>query len=345
MGTPLKPKIIQRARDRVEPQRKRSQARGRLCKAGMNSTQVKLANLAMYSHLAAHEPTVALNGCTNRIECFMEAVDDKLTPVLDRSAGHHVKSTEKLSTMQKSWARDGVVWLEEFLPHDLVDRYVNFWYKHAPDRGGWPYPTPYVKHKHIRDVALYPPLMEAMRELIGGEMILHLTLTGFQSTTRSWHQDDFLNNACVNSWYAAVWIALDDVHPHAGPFQFIPGSHRWPLLRQHKVKKQMKPEEVKSPSWPSYSERILEPLFEDKFRNAGLKPTDFVARKGDVLIWHGRLAHQGTRPFNTSLERRALIAHYTEKQHHLCSGVNPNTHIRDKATDKLYYKIWSDAWK
>jgi len=245
-----------------------------------------------------------------------------------------------MTKMQRTWLRDGAVWLKDFLPHGLADRYAHYWYQHSPNRGGWPYPTAYNEHKPIREVALYPPLMEAMRELIGGEMVLHLTLTGFQTTTRSWHQDDYLNLDCVNSWYAAVWFALDDIHPDAGPFQFVPGSHRWPLLRQKKVMKFMRPEELGTPAWPTYSERILEPLFEDKFRRAEVKPVDFVARKGDVLIWHGRLAHQGQHAINASLERRALIAHFTEKTHHLCSGIPPSTHVRDKTMGGgLYYKI------
>lgn len=254
--------------------------------------------------------------CIDQIECFMEAVDDTVTPKLD---GRRAHKEPGLTPMQKAWARDGAVWLEEFLPASLCDRYKHFWYKHSPGPGGWGHPTPYVEHEQIRDIAMYPPVMDAMQELIGGEMVLHLTLTGFKSTTRSWHQDDYLNAPCVNSWYTAVWIALDDVHEHADPFQFVPGSHRWPLLRQKKVKAQMNASELSSPMWPTYSERIIEPLFEEKFQRHGLTPLNFVAKKGDVLIWHGRLAHQGSHAINNTLERRSLIAHYTETQHHLCN--------------------------
>ena len=135
--------------------------------------------------------------CIDQIECFMEAVDDTVTPKLD---GRRAHKEPGLTPMQKAWARDGAVWLEEFLPASLCDRYKHFWYKHSPGPGGWGHPTPYVEHEQIRDIAMYPPVMDAMQELIGGEMVLHLTLTGFKSTTRSWHQDDYLNAPCVNSW-------------------------------------------------------------------------------------------------------------------------------------------------
>ena len=52
-------------------------------------------------------------------------------------------------------------------------------------------------------------------------MVLHLNLTGWISSERNWHQDDYLNSAEINGWYLAVWMALDDVSPNSGPFQFI----------------------------------------------------------------------------------------------------------------------------
>ncbi len=36
---------------------------------------------------------------------------------------------------------------------------------------------------------------------------------------------------------AASWVALEDVKPHSGEFQFVPGSHRVPELLHHGVTK------------------------------------------------------------------------------------------------------------
>ena len=54
--------------------------------------------------------------------------------------------------------------------------------------------------------------------------------TGWISTERNWHQDDYLNPPRLKSHYLAAWIALEDIHPDSGPFQYVPGSHRWPVL-------------------------------------------------------------------------------------------------------------------
>lgn len=46
-------------------------------------------------------------------------------------------------------------------------------------------PTPYLHVPALRDLALYPPLMEMLQSLIGEPMMLHLALTGWVSTQRN----------------------------------------------------------------------------------------------------------------------------------------------------------------
>jgi ectoine hydroxylase-related dioxygenase (phytanoyl-CoA dioxygenase family) len=181
--------------------------------------------------------------------------------------------------------------------------------------GGWPSPTPYLDVREMRDLALYPPLMSQMRELIGEPMVLHLCLTGWVSTERGWHQDDYLNPPFVNSWYAAVWMALDDIHPDSGPFEYVPGSHRWPLIRGDKVRAQMSSKEAKSPIWPQTSETFVVPAIDAEIERRGAKARAFVAERGDVLIWHGRLMHRGSKPNKPGMLRRSLISHYTGVTH------------------------------
>lgn len=55
-------------------------------------------------------------------------------------------------------------------------------------------------------------------------------------------------------------------------------------------------------------------MFEDIINRGGLQKEQFIAKKGDVLIWHARLMHRGTVPNNPDLWREAVILHY--------SGVN-----------------------
>lgn len=267
-------------------------------------------------------------------DMLSETPDPRLIPKLDRP-----KCDESaLTPEQLSWRRDGVVALRGFIPDDVLDPYIARRERlktESPENylGGWRSPTPYEHVPELRRVGLYPPLMQMMEQLIGEPMLMHLNLTGWVSTERNWHQDDYLNPDHVNSWYAAVWIALDDISPDSGPFQYVPGSNRWPLLRQKKVLACMTKEEreVRDPvlgtsHWPKISERFVVPAIENELVRREAKIEEFIAKKGDVLIWHGRLMHRGSAPRRTDILRRSLIVHY--------SGVNHRPDMANRAKDE-----------
>ena len=234
--------------------------------------------------------------------------DEELAP-LDRS------DASPADELQEHWREHGWILLPSLLPDELLDAYVQAWLKVNNVRTGksrWP-ECAYMHLPAVMDLCLYEPLVDALGPLVGGKVGLHLCLTGWRSTTRDWHQDDYLNPPAVNSWYAAAWIALADIHPDAGPFQYIDGSHRWPRLRRHKVLRALDLD-ASDPAWPSKTERYLTKLVEHEIERRGATPTTADLRKGDVLIWHGCLYHRGTRPRNPTLERRVCIAHYSAVQ-------------------------------
>jgi hypothetical protein len=251
-----------------------------------------------------------------------------LLPSLDRPRVNHAP----LTPIQREWRQDGVVILRGFLPNSILDPYIAV--RTALDRPvGWSSPTPYLQVPELRALALHPPLMAILRDLIGEEMMLHLCLTGWISTERDWHQDDYLNPGHVNSWYLAVWIALDTISPDSGPFEYIPGSHRWRLLRQAKVRALLSAEENsrRDPQtgvelWPKLTESFVAAAIETEIRERAVLPVQFLADKGDVLIWHSRLMHRGSLAEKRFAPRKALITHY--------SGVNHRPDMSARATDE-----------
>src|SRR5215475_12241413 len=44
-------------------------------------------------------------------------------------------------------------------------------------------------------------------------------------------------------------MACDDISPDARPFQFVPDSHCWPLIRREKVLKHLPMTDGKDPPW------------------------------------------------------------------------------------------------
>lgn len=252
------------------------------------------------------------------LDDLTEPFDDAELPWLDRAACPVLRP----GGVADRWRRDGYVILPGLIGDDLLDAYADAWQADNADRpGGWPYNTPYMHVPAVRDLCCTEAIADALQLVIGEPCGVHLNLTGWRSTTRDWHQDGYLNPDSNRDWYAAVWIALDDIHPDAGPFEFIPGSHRAVApIRQDATRRaiaeQCGPDAANSPLWPRHSEAILTPLVEQWIAEHPEFPVHrFYAQRGDVLIWHARLLHRGSRPNDPDLERRACIAHYSGITH------------------------------
>lgn len=239
-----------------------------------------------------------------------EEPKDEDKPFLDRTG----VCVSDLTQDQAQWRKEGVLILKNFIPHSLIDAYSNLREKLAEktgNQGGWRCDCPYLHYKELKDLCLYRPLSDKLTELLGDKMGLHLNLTGWVSTERNWHQDDYLNPEFVNASYAAVWFALDSIHPESGPFEYVPRSHRWPLTRRGKLWERLTKEEISSPEWPGRTQEWVSEAFENEIEKRGGIKKQFLGEKGDVLIWHGRLAHRGTEPKDRSPLRKSLIAHYS----------------------------------
>lgn len=213
---------------------------------------------------------------------------------------------------QKNWSDFGYVIKRNFMPHDLLDLYIK---RRAKD-GDYPTGHPYMKVQEMRDVCCYKPLSDLLQSLVGYEVGLHLNLCGWVSTERNWHMDDYLNPQFINGHYAAVWFALDTIHPNSGPFQYVPKSHRWPILRGAKVRALMNLSEANAPDWPRTSQDWVSDAMQEEIKRTGLEVKDFIpANKGDILIWHSFLCHRGSLPKVSGMERKTLIAHYSSIEH------------------------------
>lgn len=221
------------------------------------------------------------------------------------------------------WNDEGVVKLDGFIPDHLIDAYEEVWkYDNGFHRvesngvlvadrpGGYPDCAPFTFRFEILD--LVAPLEDTLRRLTGDTLGVNLNLTGWVTTTRDWHQDGYLNEVEVGDWYAAVWIALGDVHPDSGPFQYVPGSHRWPQVTRNLIECYL---DITDPLWPTKSEAILSPLFTAEIERRNAEVVTHLPKRGDVLIWHSRLLHRGSIARVPGHYRPGFIAHFSGIHH------------------------------
>jgi Phytanoyl-CoA dioxygenase (PhyH) len=215
-----------------------------------------------------------------------------------------------------AWRNTGVLIMEDFIPRRLIDAYCSLWERENQDNPrGWRDCTPYMRHQEIRDLGLYSQLMHKMALLVGEPVGMHLNLTGWVSTERRFHQDTYLNPPHVTSHYIAAWIALDDIHPDSGPFQFVPGSHKWPTITREKLFQFMPESWQGRDDWPTLTQDAVAEVLESEIKTRKAYIHSFLPKKGTVLLWHSNLVHQGSNPKVPGTRRKSFISHYSGIHH------------------------------
>jgi hypothetical protein len=248
----------------------------------------------------------------NRIPHFLELAEqfpEQDVPLLDQNSTNLKMPTPD----QQHWRDYGYIIKRNFIAHDLIDEYLSIRRKMNLGSGPFPDITPYLNHSVIRDMCCSRELHYLLVDLLGEELGVHFLLADFKSTERGWHQDDYLNPSDTMARYAAIWMAMGDIDPDSGPFEFVPGSHKWPCMRRDKVKALVVPEarDTGDHSWAVIAEARVNKAVEAYIQETGAKVVRFDAKKGDILIWHGKLMHRGSIPHNPALLRPSLIAHYS----------------------------------
>lgn len=155
----------------------------------------------------------------------------------------------------------------------------------------------------IREALAAPPILAFLSAIFGEAPVLTQSLIFHYGSEQPVHQDSafvvFKRPLCM----AACWIALEDIVQGTGELCYIAKSHRLPdytfssgRLDSHGAE-------------PGELERYLEWLVSESERR-GLERNSFLAKKGDVLIWHGGLAHGGSPITVPSATRQSLVGHF-----------------------------------
>jgi phytanoyl-CoA hydroxylase len=106
---------------------------------------------------------------------------------------------------------------------------------------------------------------------------------------------------------AASWIPLEDVHADSGPLAYYCGSQRPELLPFFDWGDgNIIMDETARRQPMEFSNYLYAEMARLK-----IKPKIFLPKRGDVLIWHAYLAHEGTAIRNPALTRKSYVTHYT----------------------------------
>jgi phytanoyl-CoA hydroxylase len=156
------------------------------------------------------------------------------------------------------------------------------------------------------------PLLHRYAALILGETAIATQSLYFEyGSQQALHRDSTIVPTPEFGRLVAAWIALEDITPESGPLAYVPGSHKFPFHA-------MRPGEyVYNPAVHTADDVASAVTFyEDQLKRSKLPTRHFLARRGDVLIWHSALMHGGAQPVTPERTRKSLVVHYSTLRNH-----------------------------
>jgi ectoine hydroxylase-related dioxygenase (phytanoyl-CoA dioxygenase family) len=127
-------------------------------------------------------------------------------------------------------------------------------------------------------------------------------LTGSEQAA---HSDSIHMTTYPLGYLAAAWIALEEMTPANGPLIYFPGSHRLPYLLNGTYDHGGNAFVIGEEAYARYEKEVAQAIEQGHFERH-----EFIARPGDVLIWHANLLHGGKKMAVPNASRRSMAIHY-----------------------------------
>src|SRR6185503_5048403 len=125
-----------------------------------------------------------------------------------------------------------------------------------------------------------------------------------KGSQQSLHQDMAVFHIYPHDYLVGAWIACEDVAADSGPLVLRSGSHRAGMFPGFM-------------DYPQTNLRTADPAAQAAYEAwvdevAARHPAhEFLAAKGDVLLWHGMLLHGGAPVRRAGATRKSMVLHYT----------------------------------
>jgi ectoine hydroxylase-related dioxygenase (phytanoyl-CoA dioxygenase family) len=131
------------------------------------------------------------------------------------------------------------------------------------------------------------------------------TIAFLQGSQQLAHQDMAVFHIHPHNHLIGAWIACEDISADSGPLMFYPGSHREPLFGEFTNYPQTNLRTAGDGLTGRYYDQYIVGLTKKYPKK------EFIAKRGQVLLWHGMLMHGGSPVRDPALTRRSFVVHYT----------------------------------
>jgi hypothetical protein len=150
-----------------------------------------------------------------------------------------------------------------------------------------------------------PELTRLLSFLLGKKVAPFQSLNFTLGSEQRAHSDSIHMTTEPPGYLVATWIALEDCTAENGALFYYPGSHRLPFVTTQDYDSGNTALTI-----GEHNNRHYEDKIEQVIQEKGLKKQLFLARRGDVLIWHANLLHGGSAITKSGSTRRSMVCHY-----------------------------------
>ena len=239
------------------------------------------------------------------------AVKDSQPALESLDVFRKLPESDKVSLLH--FHREGYAVLKKFVAEDRVDR-INEEIDQLIGSGkvkpghGNKILFAFRRSHLLRELGEDPDLSEILGALLLRPAILFQSINFLKGSEQPTHSDSIHMTTYPLGGLIAAWIALEDIGPDNGPLHYYPGSHLLPYYLNADYDNEGSRWLLGPHAYDAYEKMIGE-----KLKTSGLRKQLFLAKKGDILIWHANLFHGGEPHLDKGKTRKSMVFHYFGK--------------------------------
>lgn len=214
-------------------------------------------------------------------------------------------------TKIQQFVTDGYMVLEAYFPEDATSA-LNAEVDHLLDSGKTSFNYTGRKIFNLpeqseiaRHFYRHPQLLELLSFILGKPALPFQSMNFSLGSEQRAHSDSIHMMTEPPGYLIATWIALEDCSEENGPLFYYPGSHRLPIVTTEHYDSGNTYFTIGEDSNRRYEDKMSEVIAEK-----GLQKQLFLAKRGDVLIWHANLLHGGSPITRPGATRKSMVCHY-----------------------------------
>lgn len=157
----------------------------------------------------------------------------------------------------------------------------------------------------VRALAANARVLALLSAISGRKAWPFQTLNFPVGTQQHYHSDSVHFSSIPERFMCGLWVALEDISPEAGPLEYYPGSHTWPIIYNDKIGVR-----ATGLAKSKQSQHLYHNVWQALVEKHGVKPQYFLPKKGEAVVWAANLLHGGSRQRDPNVTRWSQVTHY-----------------------------------